>query len=75
MYEQYQKLLEKTGKTTYQVCKETGIKCSTIYNWKSRGGELKASLLLILARYFQVTVDYFFDDGIPSAGEKEVENV
>lgn len=61
MYERFEELLRGTGETTYQVCKRTGISTSTIYNWKSRGGELKASLLIKLARYFNVPVEFFFE--------------
>lgn len=60
MYERFEELLAKTGETTYQVCKSTGISTSTIYNWKSRGGELKASLLIRLAKHFNVSVEFFF---------------
>ena len=35
MYETFEKLLEKNKVTAYQVCKETGIKQSTISDWKA----------------------------------------
>lgn len=62
MYKKYEELLRKTGKTTYQVCKETGIRPSTIYNWKARGGSLSAGILVKLAEYFGVTVDSLIKD-------------
>lgn len=62
MYEKYEELLRKTGKTTYQVCKETGIRPSTIYNWKARGGSLSVAVLVKLAEYFGVRVDSLIKD-------------
>ena len=62
MYERFEELLAKTGETTYQVCKETGIRPSTIYNWKARGGSLSAGILVKLAEYFDVTVDSLLKD-------------
>lgn len=59
MYERYLKLLEKTGKTTAEVCRETGIAPTTMSNWKARGGKLSADNLKRLADYFCVPMDYF----------------
>lgn len=33
-YMVFEKLCKDAGETTYQVCKDTGIKSSTIANWK-----------------------------------------
>ena len=35
MYEKYEELLKKTGKTSYQVSKDTGIGQNTLSNWKT----------------------------------------
>jgi repressor LexA len=52
-------LLEKEGKTAYQVAKETGIATATLSSWKSGEYKPKADKLKVLADYFGVTVDYF----------------
>lgn len=59
MYEKFRGLLEKTGKTPYQVSKDTGISTVTLTNWKKGNYKPKADKLKILADYFGVTVDYF----------------
>ena len=59
MYEKFMKLLKRNGKTVYQVCKETGIPESTLYMWKRRKGNASIKTMVILAKYFNVPVDYF----------------
>ena len=59
MYEKFLRLLEKTGKTSYQVSKDTGISTATLSNWKQGNYRPKADKLKTLADYFGVTVDYF----------------
>lgn len=64
MYEKYLELLEKTGKSTYQVCHDTGIAENTMSNWKKRsdsGGKLSVENLAKLARYFEVPMEYFLE--------------
>lgn len=62
MYSQYEKLLEKTGKTTADVVRDTGIAHSTISEWKSGRSTPKADKFFILARYFGVPMEYFFEE-------------
>lgn len=59
MYEKFLGLLEQTGKTPYQVSKDTGISTATLTNWKQGNYQPKTDKLKILADYFGVTVDYF----------------
>lgn len=59
MYEKFLSLLEQTGKTPYQVSKDTGISTATLTNWKQGNYQPKTDKLKILANYFGVTVDYF----------------
>ena len=61
MYEKYLKLLEETGKTTYQVAKDTKIAQSVLSGWKLGRSKPKIDKLKILADYFGVTVDYFIE--------------
>ncbi|WP_127575287.1 helix-turn-helix domain-containing protein [Paenibacillus barengoltzii] len=59
MYEKFLGLLKQTGKTPYQVSKDTGISTATLTNWKKGKYRPKTDKLKILADYFGVTVDYF----------------
>lgn len=59
MYEKFLILLERSGKTPYQVSKDTGISTATLTNWKRGNYRPKTDKLKILADYFGVTVDYF----------------
>lgn len=61
MYEKFQLLLDKTNKTSYQVAKETGISTATLSSWKTGAYTPKADKLLILAKYFDVPIDYFLN--------------
>jgi repressor LexA len=53
--------LEKAGKTTYQVAKETGIGENTFSQWKHGRSKPKADKLKILAEYFGVDINYFLE--------------
>ena len=61
MYNRYKELLKKTGKTSYQVSKDTGIAQSTLSDWKSGRSKPKVEKLKILADYFGVDVGYFLE--------------
>lgn len=62
MYKKYEELLNKTGKTSYQVSKDTGIAESTLSDWKNGISKPKTDKLLILAKYFGVPIEYFLED-------------
>lgn len=55
-------LLAKNNKTAYQVAKDTGIAQSVLSDWKTGRSNPKADKLKILAGYFGVTIDYFYED-------------
>ena len=61
MYKKYEALLNKTGKTSYQVSKETGIGENTLSYWKTGRSNPKVDKLIILANYFGVPIEYFLD--------------
>lgn len=61
MYEKFQELLTKTGKTSYQVAKDTGISETVFSYWKSGRSKPKIDKLKVLADYFGVTIDYFIE--------------
>lgn len=58
-FQKYTELCEKTGKTTYQICKETGITESVIANWKKRGGNLTLENMAKIAKCFGVPIETF----------------
>lgn len=62
MYKKFQGLLNESGKTAYQVSKDTGISTSTLSNWKKGNYKPKVDKLKILAVYFEVTLDYFLSE-------------
>lgn len=62
MYEKYADLRNKKGVTDYRVSTETGISRSTFSEWKSGRSKPKFEKLLILAKYFDVSVEYFAED-------------
>ncbi len=62
MYEKFAELLLKNNKTAYAVAKETGIAQSVLSDWKTGRSKPKFDKLLILAKYFDVPVEYFAED-------------
>lgn len=61
MYGKYVKLRNQSKKTDYQVSKDTGITRSTFSDWKSGRSKPKLDKLVILAKYFGVSIEYFLD--------------
>ena len=62
MYKKYEELLRKTGKTSYQVSKDTGIGQNTLSDWKTGRSNPKVDKLKKIADYFGVPLDYFLVD-------------
>ena len=62
MYEKFAALLEKTGKNAATVAKDTGLQPWVFSDWKSGKSKPKADKLLILAKYFGVTIEYFITE-------------
>jgi transcriptional regulator with XRE-family HTH domain len=69
VYIKYAALRDKKGITDYRVSKETGISTSTLSNWKQGNYEPKLEKLLVLAKYFGVSVEYFANDASDGKGE------
>lgn len=61
LYQKYEELLKRTGKTSYQVSKDTGIGQNTLSNWKTGRSRPKVEKLKILADYFGVDVNFFLE--------------
>mgnify|MGYP002423844790 CR=1 FL=1 len=62
MYQKYEALLKQTGKTSYQVSKDTGIGQNTLSDWKSGRSKPKVDKLQKLAAYFGVPINYFLEE-------------
>lgn len=62
MYEKYVTLRNKKKVTDYRVSEETGITKSTFTDWKTGRSKPKFDKLLVLAKYFGVSVEYFAED-------------
>lgn len=61
MYEKYVVLRDEKGVTDYRVSSDTGITKSTFTDWKNGRSKPKIEKLRILASYFGVSIDYFFE--------------
>lgn len=57
MYERYVQLRDEKGVTDYKISEETGITKSTFSDWKSGRSKPKTDKLLILAEYFEVSLE------------------
>ena len=71
MYEKYQALLAKSGKTSAQVSRETGIPQNVLSYWKSGRSQPKVDKLITLSKYFGVPLEYFLD---MKEGESDAES-
>lgn len=60
-YKRYELLLELTGLNSNMISKATGINQSTLSNWKTGKSRLKIDKLSVLAYYFGVGTEFFFD--------------
>ena len=59
MYEKYVALRDKKGVTDYAVSQATGIAQSTFSDWKSGRSKPKLEKLILIARFFEVPIEYF----------------
>lgn len=60
MYSIFEQLLRERGVTVADVCRATGIKQSTMSNWKKRRNLLSPDNALLVANYFGVSIDYLY---------------
>ena len=70
MYSVFKNLLDKSGKTTYEVSKATGISQSVFSAWKANRSTPKQDKLAKIADYFNVTIEYLMK-GEDSSSEKK----
>ena len=57
MYERIAKLMEEKGLTAYRVAQDTGISQVSFSDWKSGRSKPSIDSLLILSKYFGVTLE------------------
>lgn len=62
MYKKFEALLEDRQVTANKVANDTGIATSTLSEWKKGTYKPKVEKLLVLARYFNVPLEYFLED-------------
>ena len=58
MYDIFERLLRERGVTVADVSRATGIRQSTLSNWKKRGNKLSAKNAELIADFFDVSVDF-----------------
>lgn len=57
MYAKYAKLRDEKGITDYRVAQDTGIATATLSEWKNGTYKPKVDKLLVLAKYFGVSIE------------------
>ena len=60
MYSIFERLLQERGLTVADVCRATGIRQSTMSNWKKRNNNLTPKNAKLVADFFGVSVDYLY---------------
>ena len=60
MYKIFEKLMKERGVSVADVCRATGIKQSTMSNWKTRRNYITPENAMLIANYFGVTLDYLY---------------
>ena len=71
-YEKFDRLLKSKNATVYRVSKETGIPASTFSDWKTGRSTPKAEKLTKIARFFDVSLEYFLEGGGDISPEKNI---
>lgn len=64
MYEIFEQLLQSRGISAYKFCKDTGVSQSTISTWKKKNSRIGMDLAEIIAKYFDVTIDYLMNGDV-----------
>lgn len=71
MYEVLEKLMKEKGVKASDVAKETGIPSSVFTDWKKGRYTPKADKLYVLAKYFGVPMEVFFEPENIEINEKK----
>lgn len=62
MYKRYAELRDSRGVSDYRVAQDTGIAASTLSDWKNGLYVPKVDKLMLIAKYFEVPIEYFLTD-------------
>lgn len=73
MYEIFERLLASFGVSTADVCRATGLRESSISNWKKRGGKCGAKTAEAICTYFDISMDYLMT-GKETSGANMIED-
>lgn len=65
IYKRYETARDARGITNYKVSKDTGIAQETLSSWRRDKYSPKRDKIRILAEYFNVSEQYFYDDSEP----------
>lgn len=65
-YEVIERLMKEKGVKASEVAKDTGIPSSVFTDWKKGRYTPKADKLYVLAKYFDVPMEIFFEDNVES---------
>ena len=68
MYKRYADLRDSRGVSDYRVAQDTGIAASTLSDWKNGLYVPKVDKLMLIAKYFEVPIEYFLTD---DTGDKD----
>lgn len=71
-YQKFQTLCIQKHVTEYRVAKDTGISASTFTHWGRGDWHPKSDKLRILAEYFGVSLEYFYEDIPAPDTEKDI---
>jgi len=62
VYRKFETLLKERRTTPYKVSKITGISTATLSDWKTGKSKPKVDKLQILAKHFDVPIEYFLEE-------------
>lgn len=62
MYEKFEQLISERGITAYRVAKDTSLAPTVFSDWKTGKSKPKVNKLMILAKYFDVPIEYFLEE-------------
>jgi len=63
MWEIFRKLMEERGLTASEVARETGLNRQLFSDWKSGKSTPKGDKIAILARFFGIPMEQFYEEG------------
>lgn len=61
MYSVFEQLCQERDVTAYKISKATGVSQTTFSRWKNTGKDPDKTVLMKVADYFNVTVDYLIN--------------